>query len=41
MIKESVKKDTKGNHDIRLLQDALYGMMEMENVDFKHEISRV
>lgn len=41
MVKESVKKDLKGNHDIRLLQETLRGMVEMENIDFKHEISRV
>ena len=41
MVNESVKQDLKGNHDIRLLQETLRGMVEMENIDFKHEISRV
>lgn len=41
VIKESVKKDLKGNYDIRLLQETVRGMVEMENVDFKLEISRV
>jgi hypothetical protein len=41
VIKESVKKDLKGNYDIRLLQETVRGMVEMENVDFKFEISRV
>lgn len=41
MTKEAVKKDLKGNHDIRLLQEIVRGMVEMENVDFKLEISRV
>jgi hypothetical protein len=41
VIKESVKKDLKGNYDIRLLQETVRGMVEIENVDFKLEISRV
>ena len=41
MLKVAIKKDLKEKHDPKLLKETLHLLEDMENVDFKQEISRL